>query len=108
MYSYSYKVCHSSAFQAISVRSVYVKIIKYSGSILASLNSTLQTKQHSMKKPKRIFKYKQDILGTIFLVEGFLTENVKNLQFLLIQLVETVFNISLFLEVLFFLSARNI
>ena len=31
------------------------------------------------------FKYKQEILGTIFVVEGFSAENVQNLQFLLIQ-----------------------
>ena len=33
-----FKVCHSSAFQTISVRSDYVKIINYSDSILANLN----------------------------------------------------------------------
>ena len=59
----------------------------------------MQTKQHETKKktPTLIFKYKQekqDILGTIFVVEGFLAENVQNLQFLLIQQVVTEFNIS--------------
>ena len=47
----------------------------------------MQTKQHATKKKTTlIFKYKQDkqdILGTIFfvVVEGFLAENVQNLQF---------------------------
>ena len=44
-------MCHSSAFQTISVRSVYIKIINHSGSILAiaDLNNTMQTKQDTMK-----------------------------------------------------------
>ena len=46
----SVKVCHSSAFQTISHRSVYIKIINYSDSISANLNNTIQTKQHAMKK----------------------------------------------------------
>ena len=41
-------------------------------------------------------------------MEGFLAENVQNLQFLLIQEVGTVFNISFFLQILFFLGARNV
>ena len=45
------KVCHSSAFQTISCRSVYIKIINYSDSISANLNNTIQTKEHAMKKP---------------------------------------------------------
>ena len=44
-YISSVKVCHSSAFQTISVRSVNIKIIKHSGRILANLNNTMQTKQ---------------------------------------------------------------
>ena len=46
-----YNVCHSSAFQKISVRSVYIIIIIYKCSLLANLNDTMQTKQHAMKKP---------------------------------------------------------
>ena len=46
-----FKVCHSSAFQTISVRSVYINIINYSGSILANLNNTMQTIEHATKKP---------------------------------------------------------
>ena len=54
-----FKVCHSSAFQTISHRSVYIKIINYSdsisadlnNSISADLNNTVQTKQHALKKP---------------------------------------------------------
>ena len=44
--------CHSSAFQTISLRPVYFKIINYSGSILGNLNirSTMQTKQHATKQ----------------------------------------------------------
>ena len=34
----------------LSVRSVYIKIINYSGRILANLNTTMQTKQHAVKK----------------------------------------------------------
>ena len=45
------KVCHSSAFQKILVRSVYIIIIIYNCSLLANLNDTMQAKQHSMKKP---------------------------------------------------------
>ena len=33
------------------VRSVYIKIINYSGSILTNLNNTMQTTHHAMKKP---------------------------------------------------------
>ena len=46
----SFKVCHSSAFQTISVISVYIRIINYRGSILANQNNKMQTKQHAMKK----------------------------------------------------------
>ena len=46
------KVCHSSAFQTISRRSVYIKIINNIDSISANLNKTIQTKQHTMKKPQ--------------------------------------------------------
>ena len=48
------KVCHSSAFQIIqnSHRSVYIKTVNYSRSILANLNNTMQTKQHATKKKK--------------------------------------------------------
>ena len=60
------------------------------------------------QKPPHIFKYKQDILGTVFCGGRILAENVQNVQFSLIQKVVTVFNISLFLEVLLFLCARNI
>ena len=45
----------------------------------------MQTKQHATRKHTIIFKQKQDLLGTIFEVEGYLAENVQNLQFLLIQ-----------------------
>ena len=65
----------------ISVRSVYVKIIKYSGSILANLNNTTANKTACNEKTTRIFKYKQDnffILGTIFCGGRILAENVQN------------------------------
>ena len=52
----SVKVCHSSAFQTILRRSVYIKIINYSDSISANLNNTMQTKQHAMKKTALLFK----------------------------------------------------
>ena len=80
------KVCHSSAFQTISVRSVYIKIINYSGNILAitDLNNTMQTKQDTMKKPHS-YSYRKTIYKGFYLVEGFWAENVQNLPFLLIQ-----------------------
>ena len=61
-----FKVCHSSALQTTSVRSVYIKILNCSGRILANLNNTMRTKQHTKKNTTFIFKYKQDILGNIF------------------------------------------
>ena len=67
------------------MRSVCIKIINYSGSVFANLNNTMQTKQHATRKHTIIFKQKQDLQGTIFVVEGSLAENVQNLQFLLIQ-----------------------
>ena len=53
MLTYDVKVCHSSAFQTISVQSVYIKIIYYRGRahVSANFNDTMQTKQHAMKKP---------------------------------------------------------
>ena len=38
--AFYFKVCHSSAFQTLSIRSVYINIINYGGSILANLNKT--------------------------------------------------------------------
>ena len=74
------KVCHSSAIQTISDRSVYINFINYSGSILANLNNTMQTKQHATKIPH---SYSNKIYQELFfVVEGFLARNVKNLQFL--------------------------
>ena len=67
----SFKVCHSSAFQTISVRSVYFKIINYSGSIFANLNKTMQTKQDAMKKPQS-YSNRNKIYKELFLmVEGY-------------------------------------
>ena len=60
-----FKVGHSSAFQTTSVTSVYIKVINYSGRILASLNNTMK-KQACNEITTLIFKYKQDILWTIF------------------------------------------
>ena len=54
------KVCHSSAFQTISIRSVYIKIINYSGSIFANLKNKMQKKVFN-EKNTLIFKYKQDL-----------------------------------------------
>ena len=47
------KVCHTSAFHTISVRSVYMKKSSNSGSILAKLNDTMPTKQYLKKKPQQ-------------------------------------------------------
>ena len=63
---YQINVCHSSAFQTISRRSVYIKIINHSDSISANLNNTIQTKHHALKKNTLLFKYKQNLQGTIF------------------------------------------
>ena len=45
------KVCHSSAVQTISVRSVYIQIINYSGSILPNYQKTAFN-----EKPTLVFK----------------------------------------------------
>ena len=52
------KVYHSSAFQTISVRSVYIKIINHSGSILANLSNktTYNEKPHSYSNRGKIYK----------------------------------------------------
>ena len=48
---------YHSVFQTVSRRSIYIKNINYSGSILANLNNTMQTKQHATKKKaKLVFK----------------------------------------------------
>ena len=79
-----FKVCHSSAFQTISRRSVYIKMINYSDSISANLNNTIQTKKHAMKKPHCYSNRNKIYKGLLFVVEAFWAENVQNLQFLLI------------------------
>ena len=79
------KVCHSSVFQTISRRSVYIKIINHSDSISANLHNTIQTKQHAMKKPHSNSNRNKIYKGLFFVVGGFWAENVQNLQFLLIQ-----------------------
>ena len=83
--SVTLKVCHSSAFQTISRKSVYIKNINHSDSISANLNNTIQTKQHAMKKPHSYSNRNKIYKGLFFVVEGFWAENVQNLQFLLIQ-----------------------
>ena len=57
----SLKVCHSSAFQTISRRSVYIKIVIYSDSISYNPNKTTCD-----EKTVLLFKQKQDLQGTIF------------------------------------------
>ena len=74
-----FKVCHSSAFQTISRRSVYIKIINHSDSISANLYNTIQTKQHAMKKPHSYLNRNKIYKGLFFVVEGFWAENVQNL-----------------------------
>ena len=85
LHNFSIKVCHSSAFQTILRRSVYIKIINHSDSISANLNNTMQTKQHAMKKPHSYSNRNKIYKGQFFVLEGFWAENVHNLQFLLIQ-----------------------
>ena len=65
-------VCHSSDFQ-MSVRSVYIKIINYSGSTFANLNNIMQTKQFATKKPR---SFSIETLFTKNYV--FLAESVEN------------------------------
>ena len=78
------KVCHSSAFQTILHRSVYIKILNHNDSISANLNNTIHTK-HAMKKPLSYSNRNKIYKGLFFVVEGFWAENAQNLQFLLIQ-----------------------
>ena len=48
-------VCHSSAFQTISVRSVYIKITNYSGSMLA--NGIKHCNQNNIQRKKKTRSY---------------------------------------------------
>ena len=73
-----------------SVRSVYIKITNYSGSITANLNNTIQKKtqtkikkkqtkkppQHAMKKPLSYSNRNNIYKGLLFVVEGSLAEKV--------------------------------
>ena len=61
----------------------------------------MQTKQRTMKKLHLYSNIINNFTGLYFVVERSLAENVQNLQFLLFQQLGNVFNISLFLEVLF-------
>ena len=62
-----------------------------------------------MEKKTHLYSNRNNIdKGLYFVVEGSLAENVPNLQFLLLQQLGTVFNIFLYLEVLFFLCAVDI
>ena len=75
----SLKVCHWSAFQTISVRLFYIKIINYR--ILANLSIIMQTRHHAAKKTHS-YPYINKIYQVLFfVVEGFLAENVQNLQY---------------------------
>ena len=64
--------------------SLYKKNINYSGSILANLNNTMQTKQHATKKTNSYSSRNKIYWGILFVEEGSLAENVQNLRFLLI------------------------
>ena len=48
--------------------------------MLPNLINTMQTQQHVTEKSTLIMKYKQDIIGTVFVVEGFFAENVQNIS----------------------------
>ena len=65
------KVCHSSTFQTISRRSVYIKIINYSDSISANPHNTIQTKQHAIKKLHSYSNRNKIYKGLFFVAEGF-------------------------------------
>ena len=47
---FSIKVCHSSAFQTILVRSAFIKINNKSGSILTNLNNTINANKTACNK----------------------------------------------------------
>ena len=73
----SLNVCHSSAFQTISVRSDYIKIMNNSDSTLANLNN-IQSKRNNMQQQKpHSYQILQYLIVTIFFSGGIL----KNLQF---------------------------
>ena len=73
------KVCHSSAFQTISVRQI---IINHSDSVLAILNNTMQTKQQTQWKKSHSYSNRNTIYkGLGFVVEGSLAEIDQNLSF---------------------------
>ena len=76
IFSIVLKVCHSSVFQTIFVRSVYIKIINYSCRILAHLNSTMQTKQRAMKTPHSYSNKNKINMGLIFVVEVGTVSNI--------------------------------
>ena len=104
----SLNVCHSSAFQTISDRSLYIKIINYSDSTLTNLNN-IQSKRNNMQR--KIFTHIQ--IETIFNCDYFFFwwRDLKKSYvsvFLSIQKVGTVFYISLFLDVPFLLCASKI
>ena len=66
------QVCHSSAFQTISVRSVYIKIINYIVSLLTNLKKPTQTEQHTIKK-QHSYSNIHDLQGTIYFGERILS-----------------------------------
>lgn len=72
------KVSQPSAFQTISVRTVSIKIINYSGSIIGNLNYTNANKTtcNEKKKPHSYSNKKKIYTGLFFVEEGFWTENV--------------------------------
>ena len=72
---------HSSAFETISARSDYIKIINHGGSTLANLNDTMQTKQHAMKKRTHV---QIETRFTLWWKE----ENVQNLKFFLFNMLD--------------------
>ena len=90
-------ISHSSAFQTISVKSVYRKIIKCSGSILVNLNKIMKTNRHATRMQRE-----KTQKGLFLWWKDFYQSRFKICIFLLIQLVGTMFSISLFLEVLLF------
>ena len=95
------EVSHSSAFQTISVRSVYNKIINHCGSKLANLNKTIQTKQYNEKKPFSFSKRNKIYQGLFLWWKDLLQKMFKIVSIL------TLFNVSLFLEVLIYLMRQK-
>ena len=104
-----FKEWHLSALQTISVRSLYIKIINYRDSISANLNNTMQTKQHAMKK--RTFIQIETRFTRDYFCDGRILCRKCSKSSIFVNSISwncIFYSLSLFLEVLLFLCARDI